>query len=378
MSNGIVSNISALAAQANLSKADNESRASIYRLSSGNAIYQASDNVAGLAVGTGLKVNVSTQQTALTNTAQALSMLGVADGALSNQGDIMQRIKALATQATSGSLSDTNRGFLNAELQNLVAENDRIATSTNFNGISLIDGSLYAPTKLESNTTLNATKASGSFTIGAALADGDNLFVNGVTINALSDTNMSTASNRLNFDVTKATTVAGQADAIYDTIQNILNYQGTDANTLGAKEKLAQMTFTHTAGTATIGVSANVAGTVGNGSASGSAFCIGASTSTASDVKVNGQDASNVTSTTSVGIGTGSATTTAVNGGLNGGTFSAGGTAYAGTARTIAQGNTTDSILKSLTTTNQGTTGVDASKVSNNASFVGELVFRSR
>ncbi|MFN7039356.1 MAG: flagellin [Alphaproteobacteria bacterium] len=370
---GIISNIAALSAQTNLSKADADSRASIYRLSSGSSIYQASDNVAGLAVGTIIKTNVSTLQTALTNTAQANSLLGVADGALSSQGDIAQRLKALATQANSGSLSDQNRGYLNAELQNLIKENDRIASTTNFNGINLIDGSLYAPSKMEASTKLDSTRAAGSFTIATALADTNSVFINGVTITGRDTANLATGTSELNFDTTVNTTAADQADAIYNVIQNVLNYQGTDATVLTAKQKLGELTFTHTAATDTISVKANVAGTLGNGVASGEAFCIGADTGTAADVTVNGQDASNVTVSTSVGIGTGAATSIAVNGGLNGGTFGST-TAYTGTARTIAQGSTTDSILRALTPLAQATTGVDVSKVSNNSAFIGNII----
>lgn len=371
MSTGINSNISALSAQLNLAKADDDSRASIYRLSSGNAIYKASDNVAGLAIGTSIKTDVSTLQTAVTNTAQALSMLGVADGGIATQSDIAQRLKSLASQATSGSLSDVNRGFLNAELQNLIKENDRIASSTNFNGINLLDGSLYAPSKLSSSTLTNATTASGSATIATALADTNNFFVNGVTIAAHDTANM-VAGNALQFDVTANSTAAQQATAIYNVIQDTLNYQGTDATTLVAKEKLGQLSYSHTAGSATIGFTAKVAGTIGNGAASGAAFGVGADTATNTDVTVNGQNASAVTVTTAVGIGTGAAANIAINGSLSGGTF---GTtaAYSGTARTIAQGNVADSILKSITPITQATTGVDASQVSNNSAFVGDI-----
>ncbi|RYE14729.1 MAG: hypothetical protein EOP45_19255, partial [Sphingobacteriaceae bacterium] len=313
-------------------------------------------------------------QTALQNTAQALSMLGVADGGLSSQGDMLQRMKSLATQAAVGSLSESNRAALNVELQGLIAQSDNTVSGTKFNGISLLDGSLYSPNKMETSVKLDADRASGSFTLGSALANSNELYVNGVTLKALNSAGMSAATNRLNFDITAATTVAQQADAIYNTIQNVLNYQGTDATTLDAKDKLSQMTFTYTSGSATIGVTANVAGTVGNGSASGTAFSVGTNNATANSVKVNGQDASSKTVSTSLGIGTGSATTVGTNGGLNGGTFAAGATAYSGTARTIAQGNTTDSILKSLTTTNQGTTGVDASQISNNDDFVGNII----
>src|ERR1700743_1636005 len=109
----INTNIAAYYAQNNLRTASNNAQSSIARLSSGNAIVSASDDVSGLAIGTILKTNVSTLKTASSNTSQANSLLQVADGALASLGDILQRQKALAVQANSGTLSDTERGYLN-------------------------------------------------------------------------------------------------------------------------------------------------------------------------------------------------------------------------------------------------------------------------
>ncbi len=139
---GIVSNNAALFAQRNLDTAATQSESSIARLSSGNAIVRASDDVSGLAVGTVLRTNVSTLRTVLDSTAQASSLLGIADGGLQNIGEILQRQKALAVQANSGSLSANERAFLDQEFQNLTLEIDRIVTNTTFNGIALLDGTI--------------------------------------------------------------------------------------------------------------------------------------------------------------------------------------------------------------------------------------------
>jgi flagellin len=172
----IVINTAAMSSQTNLNKASVESQASISRLSSGNKISRAADDVAGLAVGTILKSNVSTLKAALTNSSQASSLLGVTDGALSNIGDMLQRQKVLASQATSGSLTNQARNFLNQEFQNLTAQINQVAAATNFNGIKLIDGSLFAPSALTTNNvhgtrgsaTLDMT-GTGDFTAGDTL-----------------------------------------------------------------------------------------------------------------------------------------------------------------------------------------------------------------
>jgi flagellin len=158
---GIISNNAALFAQRNLATASADSSSSIAKLSSGERIISASDDVAGLAVGTSLQTTVSTLRTVLGTTNQASSLLQIADGGLSNITDILSRQKALAVSANSGSLSDTERAFLQQEFSALTSEIDRIVGSTEFNGIKLIDGSVSGDAGLTSATT------DGSFSLSA-------------------------------------------------------------------------------------------------------------------------------------------------------------------------------------------------------------------
>ena len=139
---GIISNSAALFAQRNLDVASSQSELSIARLSSGQSIIRASDDVSGLAIGTVLSTTVSTLKTVLTSTSQANSLLSIADGGLKNVSDILQRQKSLAVSSLSGSLSDNERAFLNEEFTNLTAEIDRLVDGTEFNGIKLINGGI--------------------------------------------------------------------------------------------------------------------------------------------------------------------------------------------------------------------------------------------
>ncbi|MGB1540002.1 MAG: hypothetical protein ACPG80_03495, partial [Rickettsiales bacterium] len=132
--NSINTNIAAYFAQQNINKSNNMTSSSIGRLSSGNRIVRAADDVAAMSVGTSLRTQVSTLRMGLLNASQGSSMLQVADGALSKIQDMLLRQKALATQATSGSLTAAERGFLNQEFQNLTEEIDRLVDNTNFNG----------------------------------------------------------------------------------------------------------------------------------------------------------------------------------------------------------------------------------------------------
>jgi flagellin len=169
MVNTITSNVAAYGAQNNIGAASARASASIARLSSGNAINLASDDVAGLATGTSLRTQVTSLRTALANTTQGSSLLQVADGSLSQIVDILQRQKAIAVQAGSGSLTDTNRQLLNQEFQALTNEVNRIATTTSFNGVSLLSGGLGI------NPTLVSTDAMAAAAIVAAPTRNNNV-----------------------------------------------------------------------------------------------------------------------------------------------------------------------------------------------------------
>lgn len=154
--NSINTNIAAYSAQGNIGKASASASASIARLSSGNRITKASDDVAALSIGTSLRTGVTTLKTALLNASQGSSLLQVADGALSQLSEILQRQKAIAVQAGSGSLGTAERGFLNQEFQNLTKEIDRISGSTNFNGVTLLNGGLGTSATLAADPALAA------------------------------------------------------------------------------------------------------------------------------------------------------------------------------------------------------------------------------
>jgi flagellin len=160
--NSINTNVAAYFAQQNIGKANSMVSGSVGRLSSGNRIVRASDDVAAMSVGTSLRTTVSTLKMGLLNASQGTSMLQVADGALGKMQDMLLRQKALATQATSGSLTGAERGFLNQEFQNLTQEIDRLVQNTNFNGVNLLGGGLGAKLDLAATDANAATFTDGT------------------------------------------------------------------------------------------------------------------------------------------------------------------------------------------------------------------------
>lgn len=201
--NSINTNIAAYFAQQNIGNASAATALNVARLSSGNRIIRAADDVAALAIGTALGIGVSVFKTALLNAAQGNSLLQVADGGLSQISEILKRQKTIAAQAGSGSLSDTERAYLNQEFQALTDEIDRIASETTFSGVNLIDGSISGSTQFYTNdndgtSTSLQTPATGFLTIhsgGSLPSSGDTITVAGVTLTFTTAEQGSTAAN---------------------------------------------------------------------------------------------------------------------------------------------------------------------------------------
>ena len=136
----IATNTAANSALIYLNKNSRMQDKSLAKLSSGSRIVRASDDAAGLAVAARLQANVTTLRQASTNGIQGRSLLQTADGALARIGDMLQRMKALATQSNSGAVDNTARGFINTEYQQLLTEITDTVTATTFNGTALING----------------------------------------------------------------------------------------------------------------------------------------------------------------------------------------------------------------------------------------------
>ena len=140
----INSNFAANVAHRNLVSSDMSATDSLAKLSAGTRVLGAKDDAASLAIGSRLSAEVAAMGQAGVNAGQAVSMLQVADGAMSKVNDILIRMKTLAVQSGSGQLGATERGMLDTEYQALLSEIDRIANDTEFNGTKLTDGTFAA------------------------------------------------------------------------------------------------------------------------------------------------------------------------------------------------------------------------------------------
>ncbi|MGD9508695.1 MAG: flagellin [Geminicoccaceae bacterium] len=160
MALSVATNTSAATAHRYLRVNDMEASRSLAKLSSGSRIVRASDDAASLAVGTKLRADVAVLKQAQVNASHGQSVLQVADGAAQQISDILIRMKALATQAVSGSISDTERGYLNSEFTQLATQLDDIAAQTKFNGDALLDGAFSADFAVGTDATSDVISVS--------------------------------------------------------------------------------------------------------------------------------------------------------------------------------------------------------------------------
>ncbi|MET4573153.1 flagellin [Stenotrophomonas rhizophila] len=141
MAQVINTNVMSLNAQRNLSTSGSSLATTIQRLSSGLRINSAKDDAAGLAISERFSTQIRGLDVAVRNANDGISLAQTAEGAMVEIGNNLQRIRELSVQSANATNSDSDREALNAEVNQLVSEIDRVSRQTNFNGTKLLDGS---------------------------------------------------------------------------------------------------------------------------------------------------------------------------------------------------------------------------------------------
>lgn len=136
----ISTNVPSLNAQKNLSGTNRAMATSLERLSSGYRINKAADDAAGLAISENLRALIRGFRQANRNANDGISLVQVAEGSLNEVSSMLIRLRELAVQASSDTIGDTERKFLDVEYQQLKSEVQRITDATNFNGYDLLNG----------------------------------------------------------------------------------------------------------------------------------------------------------------------------------------------------------------------------------------------
>ncbi len=217
MAQTINTNVASLNAQRNLSRSQGLLNQSLERLSTGLRINSAKDDAAGLAISERFTTQIRGLNQAVRNASDGISLAQTAESALGELTNNLQRIRELAVQSANASNSASDRAALNAEVQQRIAEIDRIAKQTNFNGVKVLDGSAGTIT----------------FQVGANVGETISVALNqGVTAEGVGTINTDaggafttlTANATLTFGGTAAGTVAlTTGDTIDDAVSAINN-----------------------------------------------------------------------------------------------------------------------------------------------------------
>ena len=204
-------NIESITAQRNLGINSSRLQGSIARLSSGLRITKASDDAAGLGISETLRAQIRSINQAVRNSNDGISLLQVADGGAANIGNLLSRLRELASQSASGILGSTERSYLDQEFVALRSEIDRISVVTEFNGTKLLSGT--------GNNSLSLQigfRSSANDTLSLSLND-----LNTGALN-LSTTNVSTSQSALAAlsNIDSAISAVASARANIGSLQN--------------------------------------------------------------------------------------------------------------------------------------------------------------
>ena len=136
----INTNVQSLAAQRNLGQSNMAQKASLEHLSSGSRINKAADDAAGLAISEKMRAGIRSLGQGIRNANDGISLIQTAEGGMNEVGNILVRFRELSMQAASDTVGDSERGFIDKEMQQLKGEVSRISKSTEYNGTKLLNG----------------------------------------------------------------------------------------------------------------------------------------------------------------------------------------------------------------------------------------------
>ena len=219
--NRVNTNVTAMDAQLSLNKINRDLGDSRLKLSTGFKINNAEDDAAGFAIATKLKSRVAGLEQALQNVSDAKSVLSIVEGAYGSIMDNLIEMKSLATQGANGTLSTTERDYINTQLTALAADINSISDSTKFQGVGLLDGNNAVDV---SNTT---NDFEGSYTLSVQAGEGSTDKYD-ITLNAV--------NNHALFNSTTSEYATGQ------TVQAGIGIAGSSGGTDGSEDR-GIMTF---------------------------------------------------------------------------------------------------------------------------------------
>ena len=207
---GVLNNLSAIYAENNLNNTNNSLQTVLQQLSSGSKINSGADDAAGLSLVNGLEANQTALMQSETNATEGVGLLEVADGALSQVTNLLDRAVTLATEASNGTLNSTQESAANQEYQSILSEINNIGSTTTYNQEQVFAGNTIAIYTGDSSTT------------GSSI---DNLYIRPLSSSNVGDTagaiSYSNGANNVFIDLSKDGTNAAVSDSLSGTSTTI-------------------------------------------------------------------------------------------------------------------------------------------------------------
>ncbi len=226
----IVNNISAMNTNRVLGATDGALSKTLEKLSSGLRINRAADDAAGLAISEKMRAQIGGMKQAIRNAQDGISMIQTAEGALNETHSILNRMRDLAVQASNGTVQSDDRDKLQKEFAQLEEEVDRIANTTEFNTMKLLDGTL---TSVKFQIGANAGQM-----ISGAIVDmtTTGLSIASLSIDGADETNAQAAITALDTAIGTVSETRADLGAIQNRLEHTISNLGVTMENLAASE----------------------------------------------------------------------------------------------------------------------------------------------
>jgi flagellin len=235
MSSVINTNYLSLIAQNNLNKSQSSLTSAIQRLSSGLRINSAADDAAGQAIANRFTANVNGLTQAARNANDGISIAQTTEGALNEINNNLQRVRELAVQASNGTNSTSDLASLQDEVTARLAEINRVASKTDFNGIKLLDGSAGTAGVVKIQVGVNDGDTI-DLDLSGAKADTTTLGVNAIDLKAMTATDLDTIDKA----IAKVDTARSGLGAVQNRFTSAINNLNNTSNNLSAAQSRIQ------------------------------------------------------------------------------------------------------------------------------------------
>jgi len=220
-------NIASMNTQRNLQTTSNSMQKSLEKLSSGYRINRAADDAAGLAISETMKAQINGLNQAKRNAQDGISLIQTAEGALNETHSILQRLNELATQASNGTYASGDLSNIQKEVTSLLGEVSHIATSTKFNGKSLL--SVAGTATLQIGTT-----ATDTMVVSLTSATSTTLAINAISLSTMASA--SAALSTLSDAIGTVSTNRASLGAYQNRLEHTINNLGTTSENLNSRQ----------------------------------------------------------------------------------------------------------------------------------------------